>query len=318
MAIRNKRILHSIDLANGEGLEIGPLSAPIVQKNQGNIYYLDLMSKSDLKEKYKSDPINPDEIVDIDYILKGKSLAETVSGKKFDYVIASHVIEHVPNMAKWLQEVAEILKPGGVLSLVIPDKRFTFDINREETLPSEVLGTYIDELKKPPSSIVYDFFSKYIDGVDTKKAWDDPSLYKKAKSRWSAQEAYEKCIFNKDPKNYIDCHCTVLTPSSFIRILRELVQLDLFDYKVSHFVTTQQYELEFYVSLSRVIGEDNNKEPQLATLPKVRVKGIKNDQFKEIVQLKQEIKAITNSVSWRVTSPIRKAKTIERNIKRLI
>src|SRR5262249_41904211 len=154
-------------------------------------------SREGLIKKYKDDPIDPNDIVDIDFILKNKSLAETVKGKKFNYVIASHVIEHVPNMAQWLGEVSEILKPGGVLSLVVPDKRYTFDIARRETLPGDVLAAYADKLKKPSSAMAYDFFSNYIDGVDTARAWEDPEFYKssKIKPRWTSKEALEKCHY---------------------------------------------------------------------------------------------------------------------------
>jgi SAM-dependent methyltransferase len=312
MTIRDKRILHSIQLTKGEGLEIGPLSAPIVRKEQAKVYYLDHISREGLLEKYKADPIDPNDIVDVDYILKG-NLEQTVKGKKFDYVIAAHVIEHVPNMAKWLQEVAEALKPGGVLSLVIPDKRFTFDIQRNETTASEIVGRYIDGVTKHSSSTIYDFYSNYVDNVDTAKAWDDPEFYKRAKSRWSAEEAYELCETSAHKKGYVDCHCSVFTPQSFVAILRELIQQGLFDYKVGHFVKTQPYELEFYVSLIKLPSKSKDKKAQLASLPKIRAsatKGLENEQAEEIARLKQELAAITQSTSWRVTAPIRKAKKI--------
>jgi len=46
---------------------------------------------------------------------------------RFDYCLASHVIEHIPNPIAFFQSIAHLLKPGGVLSLAVPDKRYTFD-----------------------------------------------------------------------------------------------------------------------------------------------------------------------------------------------
>ena len=50
--------------------------------------------------------------------------------RRVDFVIASHVIEYVPEMVSWLQCIGEALRPGGVLNLAIPasikiDKRLT-------------------------------------------------------------------------------------------------------------------------------------------------------------------------------------------------
>ncbi len=107
------------------GLEIGALSNPILTKSEANIYYADHLSATDLREKYADEPVEQDKIVPVDYVLGDKSLKSTIGRRRFDYVLASHVIEHIPDIITWLQDVSSILKPDGVLSLVIPDKRFT-------------------------------------------------------------------------------------------------------------------------------------------------------------------------------------------------
>lgn len=317
MTTRDKRILHEITLSKGEGLEIGPLSAPIVHKSQAKIYYLDHISAAGLKKKYKDDPIDLSKVVDVDYVLK-QNLQVTVQDKKFDYVIAAHVIEHIPDMVLWLQEVAAVLKDGGVLSLVIPDKRFTFDIQRNETTISEMIGRYVDGIQKPSAATIHDFYSNYVDGVDTAKAWNEPEFYKKAKTRWSSEEAYELCVSSKSKGSYVDCHCSVFTPQSFISIVRGLIEQNLFDYQVSYFLKTQPYELEFYVSLTKVLGKKKNKQLQLASLPKVRdsePKAADHKQATEISRLQQEVLAIQQSISWRITAPIRKVKALSKTLR---
>ena len=47
-----------------------------------------------------------------------RSLAQF--GKDFDFILANHVMEHVPNWFDTLQEMAEILKPGGKLEIFTP------------------------------------------------------------------------------------------------------------------------------------------------------------------------------------------------------
>ncbi|MCY7273284.1 MAG: class I SAM-dependent methyltransferase [Phormidesmis sp. CAN_BIN44] len=72
--------------------------------------------------------MNLSKIVDVDYVWGEKSLIDLLETEApLDYVIASHVIEHVPDFIGWLSEVRGILKPGGILSLAIPDKRQCLD-----------------------------------------------------------------------------------------------------------------------------------------------------------------------------------------------
>ncbi len=44
----------------------------------------------------------------------------TQFGTDFDFIIANHVIEHIPNWFERFKEMAEILKPGGSLEIWIP------------------------------------------------------------------------------------------------------------------------------------------------------------------------------------------------------
>jgi SAM-dependent methyltransferase len=56
--------------------------------------------------------------------------------KSFDFIIANHVLEHIPNWYECFKELARILKPGGTLEIWVPpvssDAAFTYldHINR--------------------------------------------------------------------------------------------------------------------------------------------------------------------------------------------
>ena len=115
-------LLHSVrDLTELRGLEIGALTNPIITPRDlngvGEIFYLDHLSTQDLKEKYKEDKsVEVEKIVNVDFICSDGNLK---SGEmNFDYVIASHVIEHSPNFLQLLGYLS-ILKPGGHLYLFI-------------------------------------------------------------------------------------------------------------------------------------------------------------------------------------------------------
>jgi len=66
-------------------------------KKESKIYYVDHATTSELRKKYANEKVPIDEIVTVDYALHNKTLAEVTKGKKFYYIIASHVIEHVPD-----------------------------------------------------------------------------------------------------------------------------------------------------------------------------------------------------------------------------
>jgi 2-polyprenyl-3-methyl-5-hydroxy-6-metoxy-1,4-benzoquinol methylase len=117
MLTRNQKLLYYIDPTHQMGVEIGPLVNPIVTRQMGPIRYIDHATTEVLRLKYADDPsIDVNKIVDVDYVWGDKSLeALTHAEAPFDYLIASHVIEHVPDLVGWLSEIRTILKPGGIL-----------------------------------------------------------------------------------------------------------------------------------------------------------------------------------------------------------
>ena len=56
-----------------------------------------------------------------------------------DYVVASHVLEHVANPAAALAEWRRVTRPGGIIYLVVPDRRMTFDRTRPLTTVDHLL-----------------------------------------------------------------------------------------------------------------------------------------------------------------------------------
>ncbi len=105
------------------------------------IKFVDHADVAFLRAKYAHDPaVALDNIVPLDAVWGDHSLAQCLPGERFDFVIASHLIGHVPDMLRWLDEVAGRLNPHGRLILAIPDRRYTFDLLRRETISKESLG----------------------------------------------------------------------------------------------------------------------------------------------------------------------------------
>jgi SAM-dependent methyltransferase len=318
---RRELALKRIRIAKGRGLELGPLYSPIVSKQEANISYLDHMSTKDLQQKYKDHPIPPEDlqnIAPVDYVLKNNSLKETLKGKKFDYVIACHVIEHIPDMVRWLADVEAILQDGGILSLVIPDKRFTFDILRNESRPADVLGAYLDQQVRTSSVVMYDFVSEVRENIIPAEVWRNPRADYSKKPGNPLQKAYDECLANLQPDNYVDSHCFVLTPYSFFAIIRSLIEHDLFGYEIAYFQDTPENELEFYVSLRKAKSSATKRLKSLPQIPKpvqkheleqkiMRLQAQKAELKQKTAALSAELHHVTTSKSWKITKPIRGA-----------
>ena len=141
MADRTTQMVDAIDLATAKGLELGPLTNPVVRRSDGDIRYLDHVDTDTLRARYASHVgFDVDAIVPIDYAIGSGSIQTAVGDDApFDYVIASHVIEHVPDMIGWLHDVRSVLVDGGVLSLAIPDHRCCFDALRSPTVAADLV-----------------------------------------------------------------------------------------------------------------------------------------------------------------------------------
>lgn len=57
----------------------------------------------------------------------------SIDSEKYDFVLSSNNLEHIANPIKAVMEMRRIMKVDGVALLVVPNKEFNFDHNREYT-----------------------------------------------------------------------------------------------------------------------------------------------------------------------------------------
>lgn len=125
----------------GEGLEIGALHNPFGVPATCKVNYLDLMRKDTLIKLFPE--VTGQDIVEPDYIgnIANNSVVE-LTNRRFDFIIANHVIEHVANPIKTIENIWAGLQDGGYLILSIPDKNYTFDKDRSLTSYEHLLAEY--------------------------------------------------------------------------------------------------------------------------------------------------------------------------------
>src|SRR6185312_15045331 len=101
----------------------------------------------------------------------GESIEGYIEKETLDYVLASHVMEHVPDFLGWLESNLKLLKVGGRIAVAFPDKRYCFDIKRRSTCISDILCAYLEKRKKPTFQQICDHFWN-VCKVTPISAWD--------------------------------------------------------------------------------------------------------------------------------------------------
>ena len=256
--INRNALIHGLKLSSQRGIEIGPLVNPIVRREDGNVHYVDRATTENLREWYANDPdVNVDDIMQIDFVWGEQSLAEATGGlEQFDYCIASHVIEHIPDLITWLNEIASVLKVGGIACFAVPDKRYTFDYLRPITTTAELVEDHLNKRRKPSFRHIYDHFSNYTD-LDVSTAWQDDFDGSRLKPTHSAKKVLETCIKARDEDSYVDSHCSVFTEDSFFQLLSSISELGLLDFKLKRRFPICPGRFEFFAQLEKI-------EPDLA------------------------------------------------------
>jgi len=125
------------DKLSGKGLEIGPLHRPMVRHDGMDIDYIDRCTVKELREQYPELDELP--LIEPDILGDAETL-DTVEDDSYEFIIAAHVIEHMRNPLGALEQWCRVVKPGGKIYMIVPDKRKTFDARRvRTTLPHIIL-----------------------------------------------------------------------------------------------------------------------------------------------------------------------------------
>jgi len=249
---RNALIRAGLPVASGKGLEIGPLCSPIVRRDEGAILYADFLSTEALRRQHAENPaIDNAAIVDVDVVLAGKPLDEALAPfAPLDYVIASHVFEHIANPIRWLQQLSGALRPGGLISLAIPDKRYTFDYLRVPTRLSELMANYHLGVDFPTALQALDNNLNVVK-LDARAAWDGTVDEAALEHYFSPQVAVEYWQATIAKGVFADCHCTVWTYPQFVDTFAQLRTLGLTDLELVQSHAPPKYSIEFFATLRK-------------------------------------------------------------------
>jgi SAM-dependent methyltransferase len=250
-ASRRGRILAGLDTRTLRGLEIGALASPLVLPTEGDILFVDHVDTDALREKYRSDPsVDVANIANVGAVWGSQTLQDCLGqDRKVDYVLASHVVEHVPDLITWLAEIRSVLRRGGALRLAVPDRRFTFDYLRAESKIHDVLDAYIRRARVPLPRLILEHYS-LVREVDREAAWAaalDPAQLRPVHTIQDGLEVAQN-VLTEDA--YHDVHCWVFTPNSFAGLCTEIARLGLLGFACDFLFETRRNEFEFIVGMT--------------------------------------------------------------------
>lgn len=120
----------------GRGIEIGALHHPLEVPSGAQVTYVDHLPEDGLREHYPELADLP--LAPVSVICSADDL-RPFEDASLDFVIANHLLEHLEYPARALLEFARVLKPGGIVYLALPDKRSTFDRDRELTTVAHLI-----------------------------------------------------------------------------------------------------------------------------------------------------------------------------------
>jgi ubiquinone/menaquinone biosynthesis C-methylase UbiE len=140
---------------SGKGIEVGALHAPLEVPDTVKVYYVDRMSVSELRKQYPE--LNGTNLIEADIVDNGETLS-SIPDNFWDFVIANHMIEHCQNPIGALENFLRVVKPGGIIYMGVPDKRYIFDVDR----PMTSLDHLIRDYKEGPEWSKVSHYDEYV------------------------------------------------------------------------------------------------------------------------------------------------------------
>ena len=270
-------------------IEVGPSLDPIAPRSQGwNSASIDHLDQDGLRVKYAAHP-GVGRIEPVDFVWTGGLLSDAVPAEQhrsFDVFLASHVIEHTPDLIGFLDAAQVLLKPDGVVVLAVPDKRYCFDYFQPLTTTGQVLDAHAKHRQRHSGQRAFDHFA-YAASDGGEQAWAQrPS--KGIRLIHGLEYASENYTRFETHPDYDDVHAWHFVPSSFELLLLELGRLGATDWRVDQLTRTPGWE--FFVWLRR------GALAQIGALP------VEALDARRVVLLKRSLLETQEQVDWLLAS----------------
>lgn len=267
---RTALLTRGADPATQRGVEFGALNHPVVRRADSDISYVDYATTEQLRAYPHGPTIDRAAFVDVDHVWSGTGSLAAVVGDRppFDYAIASQVIEHVPNVLGWLRGIHEVLRPGGIFNLAIPDRRYTLDARRHPSTLGELAEADLMGFAWPSVRQVFDHCLNAL-AMAPGEPWRadlDIDRMPRLSGGLALRLAFDQSREVARTNHYFDSHCWVFTPGSFLELLRGATELGLVPFVLSEFQPTEAGDFEFFATLRRPFAQAATADEKLAAI----------------------------------------------------
>jgi len=208
---------------DGDVLEVGPGARPYPTAPGARVIYADRSVAGGRRLNWpelRDGPAGPNAEYDVDLDRDGLRMLADAS---LDAVVASHVIEHVANPIAALVEFQRVLRPGGRLVLVVPDREHTFDWVRKPTSFAHLWDEYRAGTTEVSTAHITEFCrSIYMQAPvhpPQVRAWHDP-------------KALDDALLALHRRRSIHVHCWA--PEEFASLLANLLREGALSLDLSH------------------------------------------------------------------------------------
>jgi SAM-dependent methyltransferase len=238
------------ELAHGARcLEIGPSYRPIIPKSAGyDVMVFDHASADELREKYAAFGVDTSLVEDVDRI--GTDIGRLLDEPgRFDLIVASHLVEHTTDFIGFINHCEQLLTPDGVVALIVPDKRFGFDLFRPLTTAGAIIDAHISGRSRHLGGL-FDHYANFTTSSGN-MAWGegDTGQIRHIHGPADATRELEKALATGD---YVDAHEWIFTPSSFQLVIHDLLVSGQIHLRTKAFYPSEGYE--FLAVLDRHAG----------------------------------------------------------------
>lgn len=339
MDLRRSQVLQKHITREMLGIEVGAFYNPTVAKADGwNVVVVDHDTKEGLLKAYAHDVhVTAESIQEVDVVWSGGLLSDALvrGGKptgQFDYIVASHVIEHFPDLLGTLIDFQAVLKPGGVIVLAVPDLRYCFDFFMPWSTTADILDAHREGRTRHTKSAFYRMAAYSTTGIVNRglpNEFVSASAVGLLSNVFHARDRY--VAHDAGPAApYVDVHTWYFTPASFELVMLELNALKLLDFEI---VTSERGPAgEFLLTLRKAehafsVANETLSEQRLALLKQAayelshRAEMLdgqpRKDYQRELSslaaeneRLRNEVEALRKSSSWRITSPLRTVRSL--------
>lgn len=226
-------------------LEIGPFVNPALRGP--SVTYADVLDQQGLQERAVRLGLST-EAPEINFVCPNGDLSAI--DRRFAQVFSSHCIEHQPDLIHHLQQVGDLLEPGGCYFLIVPDKRYCFDHFLPESTIADVLDAHQSKRRVHSLRSVIEHRALTTHN-DCNRHWagdhQDPG-YRDSVAVRAAQAIREHVAANG---SYVDVHAWQFTPESFRETMSMLFSLRFTSLRPARVYETPRSRLEFCAVLTR-------------------------------------------------------------------